>query len=301
MKDDISIIVPTHSRPNLLNDSLSSARKIFGDGVDIIVGGNCNEYQQQNKDVSQKYNCKYLNLVEYEANIPQIYLNMLYEAKSKIILPLDDDDMLTNRKLHYLAKKIAIRNNALVSFNTCQYENSQYLLNINRYIDTNDINKLPILWNGQFQTGLMYYNREILIEAIKKWKTSINVLDMSHDECWAMICMSIQQRYVHIPSIGLIVRKNSSQSVMKKFAMFSSRRYIDEMANMLHLSETTKIIWKSIQLRELRQICEYNVDANDVFSHTKFAEIEKMISQYSHNKSYKQLRCSVLKILNEYD
>ena len=75
---------------------------------------------------------------------------MLNEAKSKIILPLDDDDILVNSRLHHLAFMIAMKNNALVTFNACHYENNEPLLNINRYVDTNEMNELPILWNGQF-------------------------------------------------------------------------------------------------------------------------------------------------------
>ena len=70
MQNDLTIVVPTHSRPHLLNDALSSARKMFRDGVDIIVGGNSLEFQQQNIDISNKYDCRYLDLSEYEANIP---------------------------------------------------------------------------------------------------------------------------------------------------------------------------------------------------------------------------------------
>lgn len=300
MLNDLTVIVPTHSRPNLLDDALSSARKIFGN-IPIIVGGNSLEFQQKNNDVSQKHGCKYLDLTEYEANIPQIYLSMLYEANSKLILPLDDDDVLDNKKLHNLAIRIAIKNNALVSFNTCQYENRQQLLYVNKYIDTNDINKLPILWNGQFQTGSAYYNKEVLINAIKRWKTPINVLDMSHDECWAMICMHLQKKYIHIPSVGLVVRKSQSQSMMKNFAIFSSRSYIDELSDMLSLDDGTRNAWKCIQIRELMQMCGCNIDANDVFSCSKFHEIEKIISQYSCNKNYRQLRQIVLGMLNGSD
>lgn len=298
MLNDLTIVVPTHSRPDLLDNALSSARQIFND-IQIIVGGNSSEFQQQNKNVSQKYSCKYLNLVEYEANIPQIYLNMLYETKSQFILPLDDDDILINKRLHYLAIKMAIKNNALVSFNTCQYENKQHLLYINRYIDINNINKLPLLWNGQFQTGSAYYNREILIEAIKKWKTPTNVLDMSHDECWAMICAYIQKRYIHIPSIGLMVRKNISQSMIKNFAIFSSRSYIDDMANMLHLDDITRNKWKSIQLRELSDICNYKPNMSNVLLQYKYNKIEKIISSHYTDSSYKFLRQIILKMLSK--
>lgn len=299
MQNDLTIVVPTHSRPHLLNDALSSARKMFRDGVDIIVGGNSLEFQQQNIDISNKYDCRYLDLSEYEANIPQIYLHMLNEAKSKIILPLDDDDILVNSRLHHLAFMIAMKNNALVTFNACHYENNEPLLNINRYVDTNEMNELPILWNGQFQTGLMYYDRKTLIDAIERWKTKINVFDVSHDECWAMICMNIQKRYIHIPKIGLLVRKNESQSMMKQLAIFSSRHYIDEMTSMLNLSDDVKNKWKSIQLKELGQICGQRLDEDHVFSNDRYDAIEKYISCYSDLKNYKQLRCNVLKMIDE--
>lgn len=72
---------------------------------------------------------------------------MLKHVKTPYVLPLDDDDILINSKLHKLALSIMLKHNAFVSFNTIQTNNIE-ILNKKRFFYTTDLNVIPTFWDG---------------------------------------------------------------------------------------------------------------------------------------------------------
>lgn len=301
---NITVVIPTHNRSNLLNRAIQSIQSIFDDAT-VIIGDNSNiQYQAENQHIADQYrNCKYLDLSQYEANLPKVYKCMLSAATTEYVLPLDDDDVLVNKKTHSLALKIIAQKKCLVSFNTIEIESHASLLNANRFVEITDIDKLPLFWNGQFQTGAMYYNRKDLLMAIDKWQTSSNVFDLSHDECWAMLCMAQCRKCCHIPAVGLQVQRCFSGSMARHLALFSSRDYIDKMADMLSLSYETRQKWKTIQIRELKQICQNeNLKYNDVFENKNAFIIDDFISTHCQDMDYNSLKASIIRMLKDiYD
>lgn len=296
----IAVVIPTHNRPQYLSRALQSVYSIF-DGIDIVVGDNSNsQYQNENKSIASIFNCTYLDLSSHEANLPYVYKQMLKSTIADYVLPLDDDDVLGNKKLHQLASSVINTKKCLVSFNTMQIENHTSLLHSRNLVEIDDLNKLPLFWNGQFQTGAMYYNRLDLLSAIEQWETASNIFDLSHDECWALICMNACKKCIHLPFVGLHAQRCQSGSTSKELALFSSRDYIDRMSSMLNLSYSTRQQWKAIQLRELRQICQSeNLTYADVFDNKKLSIVDNFIANSSKDANCYSLKQTVISMLKE--
>lgn len=300
-----AIVIPTHNRPFFLARAIQSIYSIFDSiDVDIIIGDNsCIKYQKENRYIASQYKCQYLDLSLHEANLPYIYQCMLQSTAADYVLPLDDDDVLVNKKLHRLAHKVIIQKKCLVSFNTKQIEDNISLLHSRDLVEINDINMLPLFWNGHFQTGAMYYNRIDLLNAIRQWQTPSNIFDLSHDECWAMLCMNLCKKCVHIPFVGLKVQRELSGSILKEMALFSSRNYIDRMSDMLNLANQTRQQWKDIQLRELKEICQSeNLKYSDVFENKKLTYVDDFISKSNKDGNCYDLKQTVMQMLKDiYD
>ena len=95
----VSILIPTHNRTAQLQRAIQSVRDAFTN-IDIIVGDNSSIQSaiEQNIVISKKYNCKYLALHQYEANIYKVYLCLLEASNASHVLILEDDDILVNPK-----------------------------------------------------------------------------------------------------------------------------------------------------------------------------------------------------------
>lgn len=301
MNDVLSIIIPTHNRKELLLQAIASVKHIFGDNIKIIVGDNSSYDYEDLNDINCIHNVHVLNLRKYEANLPFVYQKMISYAHSSYVLPLDDDDLLDNSCLHLkILSMLKNKKHICMSFNTKLYDEKP-LLDIKNMHIVNDINKVPELWNGNFQTGAMYYYADDLMHAINIFSNIATAFDLSHDECWAMYCISKSQYTCHFPSIGLIVRRHQSMSSSKGLSLFSSRSYISNVCTHLDINANIQKLWEKIQLRELNDICQFKVNHDDVFGNKVLLNIEKTISNMIINgKSYKYAKSQLLKNVDAY-
>lgn len=273
----ISILIPTHNRTAQLQRAIQSVRDAFTD-IDIIVGDNSSIQSaiEQNIVISKKYNCKYLALHQYEANIYKVYLCLLEASNASHVLILEDDDILVNPKTHILAQNMAMSQNCIVSFNAID-EKSNRLLYKDRLFQTTTLSQLPIFWNGQFQMGVAYYNKKCLIDAINEWCKPDNTLDFSNDECLVLLCMAKQKKYAHLPFVGSVIDKTESISHSKEWSIFACRKYIDTISHMLGIDQHVIEKWKQIQLRELVELCGKDLAFDDVFANSSLMDVEKYI------------------------
>lgn len=282
---NVSILIPTHNRANKLERAIKSVRALFND-IEIIIGDNSSilDQQQKNYYTSKKYNCKYLDLLKYEADIYYVYLCMLIAAKTPYVFILEDDDILINLNVHLLAQKIISKHNCVVSFNIIDNHQNK-LLYSNRMFKTTSIDDIPIFWNGQYQMGVSYYNRQCLIHAINVWCNPSNILNFSNDECLTLLCINQMKKYIHIPFIGSIIDKTDSISISKEWSIFACRQYIDIISDILHINKNTVERWKQIQLKELSDLCGTNVCYDDVYNNYKLMDVEKyIVTQLKYKK-----------------
>lgn len=293
----ISILIPTHNRTTQLQRAIQSVRNSFN-SIDIIVGDNSSSQSmiEQNIALSKKYNCTYLDLYQYEANIYKVYLCLLEASNASHVLILEDDDILVNPKIHILAQNMAVSQNCIVSFNTID-EKSNRLLHKDRLFQTNIINQLPIFWNGQFQMGVAYYNKKYLIDAINYWCKPDNILDFSNDECLALLCMAKQKKYVHLPFLGSVIDKSESISHSKEWSIFACRKYIDIISHVLGIDQCTIEKWKQIQLRELIELCKKDLAFNDVFANSNLIDVENYIISQLNNTPLPIIRQNATQLL----
>ena len=277
MDNAISILIPAHNRSIQLSRAVQSVRKLFSN-IEIFIGDNSSDAHaiEQNIAISRQYKCKYLSLYQYEANIYKVYLCLLEASSTSHILILEDDDMLVNKKTHALAQQIAIAQNSVVSFNIIDTTHVK-LLYSNKMLQTSEIDRIPLFWNGQFQMGTTYFNRQALINAIQYWCKPDNILDFSNDECLTLLCIKQQKKYVHLPFVGSIIDKSFSISLSKEWSIFSCRKYIDVISQILNIDHSIVQKWKQIQLKELAELREMPIQYEDVFNNSRLTDVEKYI------------------------
>lgn len=272
--NNLTIIIPTYNRYNMLLNCISSIRNIYND-VQIIVGDSS---KIKNEDVLQQLKSVdkllYVDLFKYERNLYMIFLSLLKLVKTEYVLIVEDDDQLVNQKTHYsICKLLNDFHYKVLTFSTVLVYNNKekkFLTNSFQYSDKTKLD-VPFFWNGEFQFGNTYFDTKLLIECFEQW-CSCNlerIFDGSIDEAITLLAIYHSNSYFHFNDIGLqigIAEDNVSWNNLLR-TMYSSQTYIDDLAVAMNMNNAWRQQYKAIQLREIQSLCP-DVQYNDVFQNT---------------------------------
>ena len=304
----VTILIPFHNRKQLLIRALKSIKSIYSD-INIIIGDNSSINYDSINTIAKQYNCIVLNLRQYEANLPLVYKIMLDYVNTPYVLVCDDDDILVNKKIHNSIINMLsnyVKHNIFPCVSFLSYDlNLKYSKNNIIVLNANDIKKynIPKLWNGQFQTGLMYFPTKYLIQSINIWNNNNleRSFDLSHDECWALLSIQLANKYIHVSSIGMIPDRSVSESLNPYLSIFSCRSYIKDIAQILHKSIDWINIYESIQYKEISDIINKHINKNIIFNNNKLMQINKyIISCFSQKIPAYLIKKQLLSILEQY-
>lgn len=159
----------------------------------------------------------------------------------------------------------------------------------------------PEIWNGSYQIGCSYIRTDLLKKAIKEWfferytenDTSIRgyrkSIDGSNDEAlYVLSIWAVPTVYINLP--GVIIGKNGDNASWGNpaLSLYSSRSYIDDIGiyryyplNSPSFREDIQV-WteamKSIVLRELQTMFDFQLEAKDVFDSSQLQSIEEKVA-----------------------
>lgn len=86
----LSILIPTHNRPQLFWRCLNSVRPMLAGDVEVIVNNDSNDITPIDYDANVSY---YFNKFD---NLSQVYESLLSKATGEYVYFLEDDDYLNN-------------------------------------------------------------------------------------------------------------------------------------------------------------------------------------------------------------
>lgn len=112
----VSIVIPTHNRPDFLDEALASVRAQTFTDYEIIVISNGENLESASRKIASKHGCRYFELDE--ANLSAARNFAIGHAKGDWIAFLDDDDLWVPWKLE---RQIAAARRSGADMVSCDY------------------------------------------------------------------------------------------------------------------------------------------------------------------------------------